>query len=113
MEIGLNPVRTERGMLVVASVVDITARRRLEDQLRQSQKMEAMGTLAGGIAHDFNNILHGIIGYTRLAQRTAGPDPRLQPDSSRCWPRGERGRQLVERILAFSRRARRSGSRSA
>jgi PAS domain S-box-containing protein len=104
VEIGLNPVSTERGRLVVASIVDTTARRRLENQLRQSQKMEAMGTLAGGIAHDFNNVLHGIIGYTELAQRAAGADSGLQEDFEQVLAAAERGRQLIERIMAFSRR---------
>jgi CheY-like chemotaxis protein len=66
--------------------------------------MEAVGTLAGGIAHDFNNVLHGIIGYTELAQRTAGADSSLQPDLQQVLAAAERGRQLVDRILAFSRR---------
>lgn len=53
---------------VVASIVDITERRRIEGKLLQSQKMEAIGTFAGMVAHDFNNILLGIVGYTELMQ---------------------------------------------
>ena len=72
IEIGLNPVRTERDLFVLASVVDITARRRHEENLRRSQKLEAIGVLAGGIAHDFNNILLGIVGHTEIALREPG-----------------------------------------
>jgi PAS domain S-box-containing protein len=103
IEIGLNPIRTEDGIYVLSSIVDITTRRTVEGQLRQSQKMEAIGTLAGGIAHDFNNILLAIIGYTELAQ---GPVPQGSPqhaDLDQVLRAAERGRQLVQRILTFSR----------
>ncbi|MFO0985105.1 MAG: PAS domain S-box protein [Planctomycetota bacterium] len=82
---------------------DITERHRLEGQLRQAQKMEAIGTLAGGIAHDFNNILLGIIGYTELAQSSAKDRPQLHDDLGKVLSAAERGRKLVERILLFSR----------
>ncbi|HVP38455.1 MAG TPA: PAS domain S-box protein [Candidatus Saccharimonadales bacterium] len=103
VEIGLNPIRTERGTFVLSSVVDITGRRRIEAQLRQSQKMETMGMLAGGIAHDFNNVLHGIIGHAELARRAAGQDAELRQDLERILEAAERGRQLVQRISGFSR----------
>ena len=89
---------------------DVTARKqaeatkeRLEAQLRQSQKMEAMGTFAGGIAHDFNNILGAILGYGELAQRVVaeGSAPRRHLDQ--VMHAGGRAKALVERILAFSR----------
>src|ERR1700692_4277355 len=92
------------------SAIDVTARKnaeaekgRLEIQLRQSQKMEAMGTLAGGIAHDFNNILGAILGYGELAQKAAaaGSVGRRYLDNVR--QAGGRAKALVERILAFSR----------
>jgi CheY-like chemotaxis protein len=89
VEIGLTPVATEEGLFVLASVVDISARkradaerRRLEDELQQARKLEAVGTLAGGIAHDFNNILVGITGYAELIGQAR------TPDEARAMPRG-------------------------
>jgi PAS domain S-box-containing protein len=78
-------------------------RRRLERELRQAQRLEAMGTLAGGIAHDFNNILGAILGYGEMALRGASKGSRLRRDLDSIMIAGERGRALVERILAFSR----------
>jgi PAS domain S-box-containing protein len=95
---------------MVGSIGDITDRKmaqeellRLERQLRQAQRLEAMGTLAGGIAHDFNNILGAIIGYGEMALRGAKKDTRLWRDLDAIMSAGERGRALVDRILAFSR----------
>jgi signal transduction histidine kinase len=77
--------------------------RRMERQLRQAQRLEAMGTLAGGIAHDFNNILGAILGYGEMALRGAPKGSRLQRDLDSIMTAGERGRALVDRVLAFSR----------
>jgi PAS domain S-box-containing protein len=89
---------------------DITARKqvevekeRLEAQLRQSQKMEAMGTFAGGIAHDFNNILGAILGYGELAQKNSAEGSIVQRHIDQVMQAGGRAKALVERILAFSR----------
>jgi len=82
---------------------DITERRRLEQQLRLSQRLEAMGALAGGIAHDFNNILGAILGYCEMALRDASRGSRLRRDLDSIMTAGERGRALVDRVLAFSR----------
>ncbi|MBL8767852.1 MAG: PAS domain S-box protein [Planctomycetes bacterium] len=111
VEIGLSPVVTTEGLFVVASIVDVAPRRvaekeraRLEDQLRHLQKMEAIGTLAGGIAHDFNNILSAIVGYAEFIrdELPTGSAPRRDVDV--LLQAADRGRQLVKRILTFSRR---------
>jgi two-component system cell cycle sensor histidine kinase/response regulator CckA len=81
---------------------DISQRRRLEDQLRQSQKMEAIGQLAGGVAHDFNNLLTVISGYGRLAQRRIGAGPGAQ-ELGEVERATERATQLTRQLLAFSR----------
>ena len=95
---------------VVVNFRDITVRKdaeaereRLEIQLRQSQKMEAMGTLAGGIAHDFNNILGAILGYGELAQKDASEGSAVRRYLDNVMHAGGRAKSLVDRILAFSR----------
>ena len=75
----------------------------MERKLRQAQRLEAMGTLAGGIAHDFNNILGAILGYGEMALRDAAKGSRLRRDLDSIILAGERGRALVDRVLAFSR----------
>jgi signal transduction histidine kinase/CheY-like chemotaxis protein len=80
-----------------------SALRASEDRLRQSQKMEAMGTLAGGIAHDFNNILGAILGYGELAQQQSAPDTPLRRYIDNVMHAAERAKALVDRILGFSR----------
>ena len=111
VEIGLTPVVTDEGVFVVSAIVDITARRlaekdqrRLEEQLRQSQKMEAIGTLAGGIAHDFNNVLAAIMGYAELMEGSISDRPEAVADLAELLKASQRGKLLVQRILAFSRR---------
>lgn len=109
VEIGLNPIETEDGLFVLSSIVDISARvaaeeekRRLKEQLVQSQKMESLGTLAGGVAHDFNNVLGGILSYAELLQETV--DERHQGELEELIGFAHRGKEVVDRILAFSRR---------
>ncbi len=93
---------------ILASVRNITDRRRLETELRQAQKMEAIGTLAGGIAHDFNNILTAIFGYTELAKARAGRDAILLDHLDKVRQGAVRARDLVRQILTFSRKAEQS-----
>ena len=85
-------------------MIDITATRELEQQLRQSQKLEAIGTLASGIAHDFNNILTGIYGFTSLARESAGDNEELCDYLDEIRRAGNRAAELVRQILAFSRK---------
>jgi signal transduction histidine kinase/ActR/RegA family two-component response regulator len=80
-----------------------SALRASEERLRQSQKLEAMGTLAGGIAHDFNNILGAILGYGELAQQQSAPDTSLRRYIDNVMHAAERAKALVGRILGFSR----------
>ena len=83
---------------------DVTERRRLEDQLRQAQKMEAVGRLAGGIAHDFNNLLTAILGTAQLMKRELGPAHPLASDVEEIRKAGLRAAELTRQLLAYSRR---------
>ena len=88
----------------MASLVqDITDTKRLEIKLRQTQKIEAIGTLAGGIAHDFNNILMPLIGYAQFLEEDLPKDSPLQSHVARITQAAGRAKDLVRQILAFSR----------
>ncbi len=84
--------------------VDITERRQLEDQLRQSQKMEAIGRLAGGVAHDFNNLLTVISGYAHMIMRDLPHDDPLHSCVEEVLKAASRATSLTNQLLAFSRR---------
>ena len=97
---------------LVALAKDVTDMKRSEeekarliDQLRQAQKMEAIGTLAGGIAHDFNNVLGAILGYAELAQLNLPEDSPARASLNQVTKAGNRAKHLVRQILAFSRKA--------
>jgi len=94
-----------RAYRIAGAVTDIDTQRRTEMSLQQAKRLEAMGTLAGGIAHDFNNILGVVLGYGEMALRAASTGTRLHRDLDNIVSAGERGRALVDRILAFSRSA--------
>ena len=83
---------------------NVTEQKKLEDQLRQAQKMEAIGRLAGGVAHDFNNILTGITGYTGMIQDSLAPDDPIAGDLDEVRKAAERAAGLTAQLLAFSRK---------
>ncbi|MBN1626240.1 MAG: cache domain-containing protein [Deltaproteobacteria bacterium] len=88
------------------AVRDISDRKRLEEQLRQAQKMEAIGTLAGGIAHDFNNILFPILGHAEMLMMGLPPDSHIQYNLRQIYEAGNRAKDMIRQILAFSRKDR-------
>jgi PAS domain S-box-containing protein len=96
----------ETGQLsgAVVTFLDITERKHLEEQLRQSQKMEAVGRLAGGIAHDFNNLLTAIIGYSQLLLRRLEVGNPMQEELEEIRKAGVRAASLTRQLLAFSRK---------
>ncbi len=101
-----NPIYDEANTLIriVGVVQDITERVQLEAQLRQAQKMDAIGQLAGGIAHDFNNLLTVINGYSNLLLAKLPTDERTRPYVQNIHDAGERAAALTSQLLAFSRK---------
>ncbi|MFA6029084.1 MAG: PAS domain S-box protein [Elusimicrobiota bacterium] len=90
--------------VVIVHLTDLTERKRLEEQLRQSQKMDAVGRLAGGVAHDFNNILTAIQGYAEMLHSQFPADDPRREDLKEILDASERATALTQQLLAFSRR---------
>src|SRR5579862_414236 len=105
MESTANTVRDAQGNVQTLIIVnrDITERRHLEEQFRQSQKMEAVGRLSGGVAHDFNNLLGVIIGYGEIVQEGTATDSPLRGCVDEMLKAGHRAASLTRQLLAFSR----------
>ena len=101
----VSPMRDDAGNMTNYIFVcrDVSQEERLGKQLRQAQKMEALGTLAGGIAHDFNNLLGAIISCAEFALEEAPQGSAAREDLARVLKAGNRGKQLIKRILTFSR----------
>jgi two-component system cell cycle sensor histidine kinase/response regulator CckA len=101
-----NPVFDSEGRRIgfIAVQHDTTQRKLLEEQLRQAQKMEAIGQLAGGVAHDFNNLLTAILGYADVLATETGPESSLSGSIEEIRKAGERAANLTRQLLAFSRR---------
>ncbi|MDK2973057.1 MAG: hypothetical protein PWP23_2812 [Candidatus Sumerlaeota bacterium] len=104
-EANIIPARDRTGKIYGYAAVkrDCTERLMLESQLRQSQKMEALGTLAGGIAHDFNNILQGIVGYTEIVHESLENDEDCRTHLREVLTASQRATDLIQQILTFSR----------
>ncbi len=104
MQVSTRNIRFGGRRARLAVVLDVTERRSLEDQLRQSQKMEAVGMLAGGIAHDFNNLLTIITGYSQLLLASVPAGDPNHTSAEQIMRAGERAAALTRQLLAFSRR---------
>ncbi len=106
LEVSASPVKDEKGEVTHLVFVsrNITERKRLEEQLRHSQKFESIGLLSGGIAHDFNNILTAIIGYANLLQMKIDKESPLSRYVQQIITSSDRAAELVKNLLAYSRK---------
>jgi len=103
-EVGLSTFESAGSLFVIAAVHDVTERQRLETQLRQAQKMEAIGRLAGGVAHDFNNVLTAMNGYADVVLAELPEDSEFRTDIEEIRRAGERAAALTRQLLALGRR---------
>jgi PAS domain S-box-containing protein len=106
VELRAFPVFDSAGKVISAieTINDVTEKRKLEEQLRQAQKMEAVGTLAGGVAHDFNNMLSVILGYAELAAAKIEPGHAIGADLKEIRTAARRSADLTRQLLAFARK---------
>ena len=112
LDLTVRPVRDPAGTMTNYTFVgrDITEEAALEDQLRQSQKLEGIGLLAGGVAHDFNNILTGILGYANMLEPDAAPGSTMQEGLHVIQQAAERAAELTKQLLSFARRGKRQNT---
>ena len=104
VEVSLRHITSDARDYIVAVARDVSERKKLEQQLAQAAKMEAVGQLAGGVAHDFNNILTGISGYTDFVLANLAPDSTAHEDLTHVRGLADRASSLTRQLLAFSRR---------
>jgi two-component system, cell cycle sensor histidine kinase and response regulator CckA len=104
VEMAVHEIQYDGRKAGLAVLMDVTERRRLEEQLRQAQKMEAVGMLAGGVAHDFNNLLTIITGYGQLIMNNLPLDNPSRHSAEQIVKAGDRAAALTKQLLAFSRR---------
>jgi len=103
VEMSMVDIEWENRAATLCFIRDITQTKRLEEKLLESQKLQAIGTLAGGIAHDFNNLLAAIMGFTELTLHSIPDDDPIRPNLNHVLSASERAKALIQRILAFSR----------
>ena len=105
VSLNMSSIRDDAGRVTYTRSIwrDITDKKKLENQLIQASKMEAIGTLAGGVAHDFNNILAAIIGYTEISMEDIHDEAILKDNLAQVLNAAVRARELVKQILAYSR----------
>jgi PAS domain S-box-containing protein len=103
VEIGLNPIRTASGLRVLASIVDITERRRIEDQLRRTKLLAELGTLASGMAHEIGTPMNVILGRAEFAMQRTGDEP-MKRSLETIVRQVERITKIMNQFLAFARR---------
>lgn len=108
VEIGLNPGEGSGGLFVLASILDISERKRLEEERRalEAHRLESLGLLAGGIAHDFNNILVAVLGYSELISQGLPPESPVSGYVERVTESAHRAAELCSQMLAFSGKGR-------
>lgn len=105
IEVHVRQMRSEGREVRMSAIRDLSERKRLESRIAQSQKLEAIGTLAGGIAHDFNNILSAIMGYSELSLTQLQGNPKIEHNIGEVLRAGHRAKDLVQQILTFARKA--------